>query len=278
MRQYCCNILQTNYAIVILRRLRAAKYNAPRFEVSSSPAVCGASSSKPTKPSSSSVPFAVSTGTPRFGAEPLGEQVQDPLPQVPPVTDAAQLQRALRRRRRLAPCGKAPGHRFNAIPTIRHFWSIFLPFLHHEAHPTPHPLYSLLARSGSCIPLASTRVSAASPGAGRPPRGGEGQQRLGARSCVPVPSHPCPVPSRPVPITLRYLQERRAAGLCARSGRASSWRWGSVRRGAERPGSVRRETEEPGSSRVGGRSCFQTQARSAALKAEAQRGFPCIVT
>lgn len=110
IRQYCCNILQRNHVIAILQRLRTAKYNAARFEVSSSPAVCGAFSSKPTKPRPSSAPLAVSAGSRRFGVrqEQLGEEVEDPLPQVPSVADAAQLQGALRRRR-LPPCGNAPG-------------------------------------------------------------------------------------------------------------------------------------------------------------------------
>lgn len=120
IRQYWCNILQTNHVIAILQRRRAAQYNAARFEVSSSPTVCGASPSKPTKPRSSSVPLAVSAGSPGSGAEQLGEQVQDPLPQVPPVADAGQLQGALLRRR-LAPCGNARGYRFNEIPTMPYF-------------------------------------------------------------------------------------------------------------------------------------------------------------
>lgn len=106
IRQNCCNILQRKHVIAILQQLQSPKYNTARFEVSSSPNVCGASSSEPTKPRSSSVPLAVPAGGPRSGAEELGEQVQEPLPQVPPVANAGELQGALHRR--LSPCGNAP--------------------------------------------------------------------------------------------------------------------------------------------------------------------------
>lgn len=297
--------------IAILQQLQSAKYKAARFEVSSSPSVCGASSSKPTKPRSSSVPLAVSAGSPRSGAEELGEQVQEPLPQVPPVADAGQLQGALHRR--LAPCGNARGYRFKGIPTVRYFLSNFLPCTHHEAHAIPHPLCPPLTGSSSCIPLASKRAPAAAPGAGRPAGAGAGQQRPGAGRCVSVPSVPVPVPPHAVPspsspFPLRYLQERLAARFCAGSGQASSRRRDEDRRGTERRGSARLGTGSLGSIRRGtgrpgpaGRGELRLdsaghgahrllsgrwQQRSAGTGAErgaksavrVQRGFPSVLT